>query len=87
MGGERAFSYDAQSIVAWMAITVMFGLTETLRPRPLVIAQGFGQAQTTGTGDNGDGLGCGCINHRQSVWRKFRIIETIQLRGMALENE
>lgn len=86
--GERAFSYDG---------LINYGVDgynnniwpdwKPYAPRPLGNRPVWVGADPTGTGDNGDGLGLVVASPPAVRGGKFRIIETIQLRGMAFEKQ
>ncbi|MDD9341764.1 MAG: terminase family protein [Providencia heimbachae] len=86
--GERAFSYDG------LINCGVDGYNSTIwpdwkpyAPRPLGKKPVWVGADPTGTGDNGDGLGLVIASPPAVPGGKFRVIETIQLRGMAFEKQ
>ncbi|WP_272677372.1 terminase large subunit domain-containing protein [Providencia sp. PROV160] len=86
--GERAFSYDALINCGVDGYNSdVWPDWKPYAPRPLGNRPVWVGADPTGTGDNGDGLGLVIASPPAVTGGKFRIIETIQLRGMAFEKQ
>ncbi|EDU59338.1 hypothetical protein PROSTU_02527 [Providencia stuartii ATCC 25827] len=86
--GERAFSYDALINCGVDGYNSdVWPDWKPYAPRPLGNRPVWVGADPTGTGDNGDGLGLVVASPPAVSGGKFRIIETIQLRGMAFEKQ
>lgn len=86
--GERAFNYNA------LVSCGVDGYNRSIwpdwkpyAPRPLGNQPVWVGVDPTGTGDNGDGLGLVVASPPAVSGGKFRLIETVQLRGMAFEKQ